>query len=154
MLEPSANAFEERGVSASNAIGRVQIRGASLVGDDFSVFAGSLANSLVLLVCFAALANVQLGESSGEGGVERVDRVVHRPARKPDGLFASAESDALFARHRSQSVQESVSRAARKPPGGQQARCVFPAELLSPKQLYRDGRRHSNDCEEDAERGK
>ena len=67
MLEPSANAFEERGESASNTVRRVQIRGAALIGDDFSVFARSLANRVVLLVSTAALAFVQLGEGSHEG---------------------------------------------------------------------------------------
>ena len=109
MLEPSANAFEERGESASNAIRRVQIRGAALVGDDFSVFARPLANRVVLLVSTAALAFVQLGEGSHEGSVGRIDRFVHRFARKLAGFVASAQSDALPPRHRSQSVQESVS---------------------------------------------
>lgn len=109
MLEPSAGAFEERGESASNAVGRVQIRGAALVGDDFSVFARSLADHVVLRVSTAALAVVQLGEGSHEGSVERVDRFVHRFARELAGFVASAQSDALPPRHRSQSVQESVS---------------------------------------------
>lgn len=101
MLEPSANASEERGESASNAIGRVQIRGAALVGDDFSVFARSLANHVVLRVSTATLAVVQLGEGSHAGGVGRVDRFVHRFARELAGFVASAESDALPPRYRS-----------------------------------------------------
>ena len=109
MFEPGASAFEERGESASNAIRRVQIRGAALIGDDFSVFARSLANHVVLRVSTAALAVVQLGEGSREGSVERIDRFVHRFARELAGFVASAQSDALPTRYRSQSVQESVS---------------------------------------------
>ena len=71
MSEPGPNAAEERGVPASNAVGRFQIRGAPLVGDDFSVFAGSLANLVVLLVSASALASVQLGKSSNGKRVPR-----------------------------------------------------------------------------------
>lgn len=64
MCEPSADAVEKRGMSAWNAVGSLQVRRTPLFGDDLSVLSGSCADPIVLFVPPAALASLQLGESS------------------------------------------------------------------------------------------